>query len=557
MSHPAPARTTAPSRLSELVRFCLGIVASGVLVAAGTLLTLAVLPSMAPGWSTTAVGSGSMQPALATGDAVVVEEWSSQRPMLGPPSVVLIDRPGAQPLLHRVTALEGERYRTKGDANASADAELAPRESVIGVGRVVVPRAGFVALWVSDRNAPALLILAAVVTVLAWLSRFGWLERYDPWRAHPDPLQEQPSGPTPPEAATAPPGRRLPGARTPAPRRAPALTRVVLHGIVIAVLVVGMSRAGSSTSAFTASTDLAGTAQAARLSAPTNLVVTCSRRPAIVDAVAAGPTTPAPKLPASIRLGDTLLLSRTGIRPTDGLRRYVDPPTPTGWTQLGITVGGGERFHAIYRRTAQSEESAKTMPHTSAFADVLLVARGGIVVDSSLGGQVNETGSSVTVPSVTGNAGGLLLTFWAVERSNTRFSAPAGMSEVVKTAFTQTISMGAHEQQINADGPTGTRTSAMTDGTRGQSVSTRNSGLSLYIRSTAYATLTWQNPAASAASAYVVTRDRAPVATLDPSETIWRDPDPLTGRPTAFTLTGTAGTWRSPTVGLSTSVGTC
>lgn len=497
--------------------------------------------------------------------------------MLGPPTVVLVDRPGDVPLLHRIVDDDGRTYRTKGDANTTIDTERVHPSRIMGTGRLVVGHGGWVSLWINDANVPALAILTIVVALLGWLSRFGWLPQYDPWLN----ARHRSDGGRPPD--TNEPGRDYPGAAdldgrpalvgneaavahyetVAAEGRSDRLRTPYQRPRLVAVLFLAgacvIATAGVSSSAHTGSAAYGGRLSAATVTPPRNLTAKCTTVPQIVAAATAGPVTVAPPMPASIRDGDTLLLSRTGVRTWNGSTgRYIDPPTPPGWTKLGIATGASGRFHAIYRRPGQASDAGGALPHAAPYADVLLVARGGVVVDNSLAGRVYESGTSITAPSVTGLSNGLLLTFWAVERDETRFSVPTGMTEVAETAFTKNISMGAHQQTVKADGPTGSRTTRMSDTITGRAAEARNSGLSLFIRSTPYASLTWTASTTSRVTGYVVHRDGVKVATLAGRDMrTWQDSRQLGTTPSTFTVRSTVAGWTSPSTQVSVSSGTC
>lgn len=166
---------------ADQARFVAGLMASSLLVALGTLLAYAAVPLATPGWTSTVVGSGSMAPALVPGDIVVVREHPDER--LSAPAVVLAERPGMVPLLHRVVAHDaGHGYRTKGDANRSEDGVLVPDAAVIGVARAVIPWVGWPSLWLQERNLRALGLALTVLMTLVHLAKYGWAEKYDPWR---------------------------------------------------------------------------------------------------------------------------------------------------------------------------------------------------------------------------------------------------------------------------------------------------------------------------------------------------------------------------------------
>jgi len=76
---------------------------------------------------------------------------------------------------HRVTGVEFDGdtvvgYRTKGDANQSADSTIVPVENVYGAGRLVVPYAGLPRVWASDGNwiqLSSFLMITIITAVLA------------------------------------------------------------------------------------------------------------------------------------------------------------------------------------------------------------------------------------------------------------------------------------------------------------------------------------------------------------------------------------------------------
>jgi signal peptidase I len=89
------------------------------------------------------VTSGSMAPAFDAGDALLVEP--SAAPSTGD-IIVFSTRERGSARAHRVVAtidVDGTPYlRTKGDANASPDADLLPSDAVYGSVRASMPFAG-------------------------------------------------------------------------------------------------------------------------------------------------------------------------------------------------------------------------------------------------------------------------------------------------------------------------------------------------------------------------------------------------------------------------------
>lgn len=82
------------------------------------------------------VEGSSMEPALSAGDMVVYRRWV---PEVEEGQLVLFSHGGSL-VVHRVDSVRPDgSLRTKGDANATADAALVPSEDVRGEVVLVVP----------------------------------------------------------------------------------------------------------------------------------------------------------------------------------------------------------------------------------------------------------------------------------------------------------------------------------------------------------------------------------------------------------------------------------
>jgi len=121
------------------------------------------------------VRSGSMSPAIETGDAVLISMFnSSTSEHLKVGDIVTFRPQSSESLLisHRivetVSNANGESfYVTKGDANASRDTELVARERIVGRVDMRLPQAG--RLLVAAQGAGFIALLGAAF-VLAHLS---------------------------------------------------------------------------------------------------------------------------------------------------------------------------------------------------------------------------------------------------------------------------------------------------------------------------------------------------------------------------------------------------
>jgi signal peptidase len=96
-------------------------------------------------WRPVRVGGWSMHPALHVGDVVAVA-LSGRGPVEG--DVVLIERPGHQAVLHRVTRVRPDgSVLTKGDANSVADFEPTPASQIRGRVSALLPLGELAERW--------------------------------------------------------------------------------------------------------------------------------------------------------------------------------------------------------------------------------------------------------------------------------------------------------------------------------------------------------------------------------------------------------------------------
>lgn len=131
-------------------------------------LAIAVLPLL--GMRLLVVLSGSMEPAIGTGDAVVVHTVEPHEVRVG--DVITYRGYGSDRFTtHRVTAVrevDGQvHFRTRGDANATHDPDLAPAAGVEGRAVATLPGLGRVALALQRPEARLLGVMlpAAIVAV--------------------------------------------------------------------------------------------------------------------------------------------------------------------------------------------------------------------------------------------------------------------------------------------------------------------------------------------------------------------------------------------------------
>jgi signal peptidase len=138
----------------------------GLGLLAGTLLA-AVAPQLA-GYRSFTVRSGSMTPAIETGDVVVTEPISPLAARVGD-VVTFVDPEGTGKLFsHRVQSLRAEgdevAFVTRGDANTSTEHWRVPADGSIGRVAYRIPKVGYALAWID--SGPARLALIAIPALL-------------------------------------------------------------------------------------------------------------------------------------------------------------------------------------------------------------------------------------------------------------------------------------------------------------------------------------------------------------------------------------------------------
>lgn len=126
-----------------------------------SLLAWVIVPSLIFGWEPLAITSGSMAPAVRSGDVVLVDPDFGAP---GPGSVVAFESEDTV-VVHRVAEAHPDgSLTTRGDANPSIDSSPVTSDRLMGTGRLLVPFIGYLKTvgW-----AP-LLIVAAVSGGLVW-----------------------------------------------------------------------------------------------------------------------------------------------------------------------------------------------------------------------------------------------------------------------------------------------------------------------------------------------------------------------------------------------------
>lgn len=118
------------------------------------------------GYKPLTILSNSMQPTFSAGDVVLIN--IKEQPKVG--SVVTYKHPDGILVTHRVVRTfqkDGINYfETKGDNNKQVDDMIIPSENIVGVQTRIIPKAGYIAKFVSGPIGFSLLIL---IPLLAYI----------------------------------------------------------------------------------------------------------------------------------------------------------------------------------------------------------------------------------------------------------------------------------------------------------------------------------------------------------------------------------------------------
>jgi signal peptidase I len=120
------------------------------------------------GFDAMLISSGSMSPAIRTGDVVFIAATDGLD--LEPGTVITFQDAalGDRIITHRIDSVtEDGSYITKGDANLAPDSDAVAPEDVIGAGKALVPFVGLPAHWMKQGEwLPLSLWLAATIAAI-------------------------------------------------------------------------------------------------------------------------------------------------------------------------------------------------------------------------------------------------------------------------------------------------------------------------------------------------------------------------------------------------------
>lgn len=125
--------------------------------------------------------SGSMSPAIETGDAVIVQSVTPDAVRVGDVVTFRDPEDGSRLLTHRVRAVTtgpaGAQFVTRGDANDAGERWSVSGDGKVGLVRQRLPRAGFVLARLQSRPGRVLLLVLPALALCALELRQIWRRR--------------------------------------------------------------------------------------------------------------------------------------------------------------------------------------------------------------------------------------------------------------------------------------------------------------------------------------------------------------------------------------------
>ena len=137
-----------------------------------------VIPKVA-GYSSFSVTSGSMEPAIHVGSAVVTKKEPYLNMQKGDVITFMIDEEGTL-VTHRIVGIndEAKAFATKGDHNDNQDGSEVLYANVVGTVKLVIPYAGYFLVFITDTQGKIIAITAGLSILLLSFATEG-MEQQD------------------------------------------------------------------------------------------------------------------------------------------------------------------------------------------------------------------------------------------------------------------------------------------------------------------------------------------------------------------------------------------
>ena len=182
------ARLARPAALLDRLSWPLRALAVWTVLGVVAAMLVVFLAGQAAGYERLAVMSGSMEPAVSTGDVVLSKHIRPIDARVG--DVVTFKDPDNPKRLitHRVRSLHAAgpkvRFVTKGDANNAVERWNVPASGSVGRVEHRLPRLGYVFSWFGSTGRKLLLLLIPALLLAALEIRAIWR------REEPEPVED-------------------------------------------------------------------------------------------------------------------------------------------------------------------------------------------------------------------------------------------------------------------------------------------------------------------------------------------------------------------------------
>jgi signal peptidase len=136
-----------------------------VLLIVSSLFVILTSYDIIKGYNFYVVMSGSMEPTIHTGSIITVTEQETYNK--DDIITVKMKNDPNQTYTHRIVEVTQEGYQTKGDANESADPDIATEELVIGKTVLNIPILGYLAHFAKQPTGFIIMIIIPCIIIIA------------------------------------------------------------------------------------------------------------------------------------------------------------------------------------------------------------------------------------------------------------------------------------------------------------------------------------------------------------------------------------------------------
>ncbi len=178
---PEPIDHTLVAGRIEALRTFFGLTSKALLLMIGLLVAWVMVPVIVLGWRPVVLASGSMGPDLPAGSVILSDPAIAG---VGVGDVVTFIELDGDLVTHRVASVGPDgSVRTQGDANVGLDSHPRSRDSVRGVGRLVIPWLGVPLALAARREWFELALVVAAAWAVAYMASWTPSRTDRPFRA--------------------------------------------------------------------------------------------------------------------------------------------------------------------------------------------------------------------------------------------------------------------------------------------------------------------------------------------------------------------------------------